>query len=112
MPNPRRGEVGLTLAGKRYTLALTLGALAELEQAFDAQNLVELGERFAAGRLASRDLIRLLAAGLRGGGHDLSDEEVAALPIDGIEGVVDGVAAMLAAAFGDASENPPEPQRV
>ena len=110
MPNRRRGEVALTLAGRGYTLCLTLGALAELEQAFGAQDLAGLGERFASGRLASRDLIRLLGAGLRGGGHALTDEEVAALPIEGIESVVQAVADMLLAAFGDPSANPPAPQ--
>ncbi len=110
MPNPHRGEVALSLGGARYTLCLTLGALAELEAAFGAEDLMALAERFASGRLASRDLVALLAAALRGGGHPLTDAEVAALPLsDGLAPVAEAVAACLLAAFGSAP-NPPEPQ--
>ena len=53
MTNRRRGEVALELGGQRYTLCLTLGALAELEDAFGVADLAALGERFAAGRLSA-----------------------------------------------------------
>jgi hypothetical protein len=75
MPNPRRGEVAVELGGKRHALCLTLGALAELEHAFGVADLAALGERFAGGRLSARDLLTLLAVGLRGGGHALTDED-------------------------------------
>jgi hypothetical protein len=108
MPNRRRGEVALDLGGRRYTLCLTLGALAELEDAFQVADLAALGERFAGGRLRSRDLLALLAIGLRGGGHALDDREVAALPLDGgIEAVANALAEMLALAFGNAAEERP-----
>lgn len=113
MPNKRRGEVALELGEKRYTLCLTLGALAELEEAFGAEDLMALAERFGEGRLSSRDLITLLAIGLRGGGHAMSDEEVASLPLhDGIEPVASAIAVMLTATFGapSATANPPRPQ--
>lgn len=111
MPNPRRGEVALTLGAARYTLCLTPGALAELEAAFGVDDLGALAERFGAGRLASRDLLTLLAVALRGGGHPLSDQEVAALPLsDGIEPVARALADLLLVTFGAASANPPEPQ--
>jgi hypothetical protein len=110
MPNTRRGEVALQLGGARYTLCLTLGALAELEEAFGAGDLMALAERFGSGRLASRDLLLILAAGLRGGGHALSNEEVAALPLaEGIEPVAKALADLLLATFG-AAPNPPPPQ--
>src|SRR5918912_170784 len=68
MPNRRRGDAAVTIAGERYTLRLTLGALAEMEDAFGAADLTALGERFAAGRLSDRDLVTLLAIALRGAG--------------------------------------------
>ena len=52
MPNRRRGEVALQLGETRYTLCLTLGALAELEDAFGVQDLMALAERFGTGRLS------------------------------------------------------------
>ena len=110
MPNRRRGEVALQLGGTYYTLCLTLGALAELEEAFGAQDLMALAERFGTGRLSSRDLLTLLAAALRGGGHAMSDAEVAGLPLhEGIEPVAAALADLLVMTFsgGGASPNPP-----
>ncbi|HZH53274.1 MAG TPA: gene transfer agent family protein [Microvirga sp.] len=110
MPNRRRGEVALEIGATRYTLCLTLGALAELEDAFGVQDLMALAERFGTGRLSSRDLLTLLAVAMRGGGHALTDHEVAALPLsDGIEPLAAAIADLLAAAFG-AAPNPPRPQ--
>lgn len=89
--NDRRGEVALAIAGVPHVLRLTLQGLAELEAAFGVADLAALGERFASGRLASRDLITILAAGLRGGGLPVSDSQVAEMQLDG------GPAAALAA---------------
>ena len=110
MPNRRRGEVGLELGGERYTLCLTLGALAELEDAFGVEDLQALAARFAEGRLSGRDLIKLLGVALRGGGSDLRDAEVAALPLQaGLEPVVAALTECLLLTFGT-GENPPQPQ--
>lgn len=68
MANKHRGEIEAEIGGARRTLMLTLGALAELEAAFGADDLVALTERFGAGRLKALDLIRILGAGLRGAG--------------------------------------------
>lgn len=110
MPNRRRGEVAVTIAGERYTLCLTLGALAELEAAFGVADLAALGERFARGRLAGGDCIKLLGAALRGGGQALGDDEVADLPIDNLAGVVEALVELLGVTFGTHSPNPPAPQ--
>ncbi|WP_428700369.1 GTA-gp10 family protein [Stappia sp.] len=77
MANRRRGEIDATIEGRRHVLVLTLGALAELEEAFAAEDLVALTERFSGGRLSARDITRILGAGLRGGGAEFSDGEVA-----------------------------------
>jgi hypothetical protein len=112
MPHPRRGEVAIELGSQRYTLCLTLGALAELEEAFGVADLPALAERFESGRLSSRDLLALLAVALRGGGQALTDEEIAALPLDagGVETLANALGDLLAAAFGSAPANPPRPQ--
>ena len=103
MANRRRGEVPLTLGQERYTLCLTLGALAELEDALKADDLAGLVERFAGGRLAARDVIALLGAALRGGGHALDDEAVARLPLAGGRAAVTAaLGEALVAAFGEA----------
>ena len=68
MANPHRGEIEAELDGRRFTLCLTLGALAELEGALGERDLLALAERFEKGRIASRDAIRIIGAGLRGAG--------------------------------------------
>ena len=101
MPNPHRGEIAAQLDGRPYTLCLTLGALAELEDAFGDADMLALAERFEKGRLSARDATRIIAAGLRGAGHDIADTDVARLHAEhGAAGFVDIVARLLAATFG------------
>ena len=104
MANRHRGEIEAEIGGVRRRLVLTLGALAELEDAFGADDLVALTERFGAGRMKAHDLTRIIGAGLRGAGESVSDDEVAAMAIDGgAQGYVRVAAALIAATFGDVS---------
>lgn len=82
-PNRHRGEIAAKFDGETRLLCLTLGALAELESAFDVANLSELAARFEAGRLSASDIIRIVGAGLRGAGNRLSDEDVAEMSTEG-----------------------------
>jgi len=105
MPNHHRGEIEAEIGGAQRRLVLTLGALAELEASFGVTDLVALAERFGAGRLSSRDLVRIIAAGLRGAGEAVSDDEVARMTVDhGAAGYVRIAAALVAATF--AAEEP------
>jgi hypothetical protein len=100
MPNQRRGEVAAHLGGRDFTLCLTLGALAEIETAFGVSGLDALGERLARGALSAGDLAAIIAAAARGGGHDVTSAEIAALPIaGGLQPYIDAVAALFAATF-------------
>jgi hypothetical protein len=104
MVNRHRGEIEAVLDGTPYRLCLTLGALAELEDAFGAEDMLALAQRFEAGRLSARDAIRIIAAGLRGGGHDAGDDAVAAMTAeDGAAGFVDIVSRLLTTTFGMAA---------
>lgn len=104
MANRHRGEIDAELGGRVRTLVLTLGALAELEAAFGAADLVALAERFSSGRLTARDLIRIIAAGLRGAGEAVSDDEVAAMTAPGgAAGFARIAAELIAATFADAA---------
>lgn len=101
MTNRHRGEVAAKLDGRDWRLCLTLGALAELEAAYAAENLNVLVERFSTGRLSSHDLMRLIGAGLRGAGHSVSDAEVGAMRCeDGAAGYARIAAELLTATFG------------
>jgi len=102
MANRHRGEIEAEIGGQKRTLVLTLGALAELEDAFCAEDLAALAERFGSGRLKARDLTRIIAAGLRGAGEAVSDEDVAAMAVDGgAQGYVRIAAALIQATFGE-----------
>lgn len=103
MANRRRGEVEAVIDGEPVVLCLTLGALAELEAAFGAEDLVALGERFAAGRFAARDLEVILACGLSGGGRRTTPAEAATLRLEGgLAGLIAVVADLFEATFGTA----------
>ncbi len=98
--NRRRGEIEAVIDGERRILCLTLGALAELETTFAADNLADLAARFESGRLRAVDIIRLVGAGLRGGGNVVSDEDVAMADIEGgIAGCATIVRDLLTATF-------------
>jgi hypothetical protein len=101
MTNLHRGDITGVIGGVERTLRLTLGALADLEAAFGAEDLGDLAARFASGKLKARDAVRVIAAGLRGAGEPVTDQEVAAMPVPGgAAGYADLVVRLLAATFG------------
>jgi len=101
--NRRRGEISAELDGKTYRLCLTLGALAELEAVYAADDLGALVERFSRGRLSALDMIRIVGAGLRGGGQDIPDEDVGRMQAaNGATGFASIVSDLLTATFGAA----------
>ena len=84
MANPWTGEVALVINGQQRLLKLTLGALAELEQALEVGSLVELVQRFEGGVFSSRDVLALVVAGVRGGGGeavDMANADIAGGPM-------------------------------
>lgn len=114
MVNRHRGEVPFELGGRVLALRLTLGGLAELEDALGAGDLVGLGERLGGGHIAARDIITILKIGLKGAGHHLADGELEDLSLaGGLEPVVAAVVALFAATFGASrpadAERPPVP---
>jgi Phage tail tube protein, GTA-gp10 len=74
MPNRARGESELNAGGRLYTMRLTLGALAEIEDGLCLNDLSEIEERLK--RLRAADLAIVAAALMRGGGHEIAPVEV------------------------------------
>jgi len=98
--NRHRGEIEACLNGKTWKLCLTLGALAELEDAFACEDMLALAERFEKGRLSANDAVRIIGAGLRGAGYDVSDDDVRKMRSDsGVLEFIDVVARLLSATF-------------
>jgi hypothetical protein len=101
MPNRFRGEISAQLDGRTWTLVLTLGALAELEAAYQCDSLATLLQRFSPDSLSASDMIVLLGAGLRGAGHDVTNDQVAMMQAaGGVAGFAAITADLLTAAFG------------
>ena len=87
MANPWTGEVAIWLDGQRHLAKLTLGALAELEEALETGTLLDVVERFESAKFSTRDVLALIVAGLRGGGWqgtavDLRTVEIAGGPVE------------------------------
>jgi hypothetical protein len=102
MANKHRGEIEAEIGGVRRKLVLTLGALAELEDAFGADDLAALAERFSSGRLKARDLTRIIGAGMRGAGAGVTHDDVGTMAVDGgAQGYVRIAADLIAATFGE-----------
>lgn len=100
MTNPYAGEVALVIDGERRVMKLTLGALAELEASLGADSLVALVERFEGGRFRTADVLKLLLAGLHGGGHRMRAERLMAAEIEGgAAAAAQAAAQLLARAF-------------
>ncbi|MFM8747156.1 MAG: gene transfer agent family protein [Aestuariivirga sp.] len=83
MANRHRGEIEAELSGQRYVLCLTLGALAEIEHAYGGEDLIAIAQRFESGKIGASDAIRVIGAGLRGAGNQVSDAEVAQMTVEG-----------------------------
>lgn len=110
MANLLRGEIEADIGGERRILCLTLGALAELESAFGAGDVMALAERFQRGGLSARDISIIIACGMRGGGAQVSNGEVAAMRVaGGLETWVRIAADLIAATFGGQAQTPRPP---
>lgn len=83
MANPQRGEVAIRIDGREHVMRLTLGALAELEDRLKVTSLLGLAEKFETGGVATAELIALLAAGIRGGGGTVTEDDLAGAEIGG-----------------------------
>ncbi len=78
--NQARGEVALVIEGVAHVLCVTIGALAEIESALGLSSLAELGDRLRHPSVA--DVLAILGALLRGGGHEIADAALARLQVD------------------------------
>jgi len=94
--NKARGEVLLDIDGAPVRLCLTLGALAEMEAAFDVVSLTELGERLT--HLTAADLLTVVSALSAGGGAHMNVAQLASARIDP-RAAATAVAACFRAAF-------------
>jgi tail tube GTA-gp10-like protein len=80
MLNKARGDVEFIAGNTRHAMRLTLGALAEIEDALGADSLADLAERLK--RLGTGDIAAVASALMRGAGAEISAAEVLKLDTD------------------------------
>src|ERR1700761_7856088 len=80
MTNTARGEASFLANGEEFVMRLTLGALAEIESGLNVSSLTDLAARLK--QFSTSDIASVAAALLRAGGHDVTANDVLALPID------------------------------
>ena len=71
-----RGSVTVMLNGREVRLLMTLGALAEIEEKLNVDNINEALAFVGTGKVSA--IMVIFAALARGGGTELTDEEIAA----------------------------------
>lgn len=96
--NAARGETTLVVGARPRRLCLTLGAMAALETAFDAETMSDVAARLAAP--SSRDLLVVVKVLALHGGDSPDAAEFDKLDIDPLE-AARAVAAAFALAFSD-----------
>jgi hypothetical protein len=101
MTNPLRGETSFLAAGEKFVMRLTLGALAEIEAAFNVASLSDLAARLKS--FATSDIATVAAALLRAGGHDVTANDVLKLPVD-LATIVQAIADVFAIVNREASD--------
>ena len=78
----------------------TVAGLRTRSLSFGDSDMLALAERFEKGRFSAQDAMRIIGAGLRGGGHGIADDAVGPMKADGgAAGFVDIVARLLRATF-------------
>lgn len=81
MSNRARGERTITVGETEYTLCLTLGALAEIEDKLEIEDITKIGEVFKTPKV--KHLTAILLALMHGGGHPEVDRDTLyAMPLN------------------------------
>jgi hypothetical protein len=106
--NRQRGQVSIEgPEGKHYTLCLTLGAIAEIEEGLGIDSLTEIDKVMSRTRM--RDVITIFLALLHGGGNDVSREDMILWDV-GIPELMEKIRECFAAAgFGDEEDGEVQP---
>lgn len=80
MNNPQRGEVTIDGPEGKLKLCLTLGAIAQLEEALGIDSLTEV--ETVLKKASMKSMLIIVKALLAGGGNALSDEQMMTWQVD------------------------------
>jgi hypothetical protein len=106
MANDARGAATVTVGGKEYRVAMTIGVLAEAADELG----VETFDDFAVAVKKLRNMPKVVAALLRGNGHEADAAAIGLMhPFDYLETVIPVIFGSSGKADEAASANPPTP---
>lgn len=94
-----RGTVAASLGGKQYTLALTMGALAEIEDGLGADNIGAAIALMAQQSIKAMRVVLMAAA--KAGGEPLTEDAFAKLEMQECS---KALAALISAAFPEVAD--------
>lgn len=90
MANSARGEAELAIAGRTYTVAMNMGALARMAEALGVNTFKELQDRLTQFNLP--DMPKVVSAVLAANGHDVPAAAIEAMnPFDYFERVIPAI---------------------
>ena len=78
MANPLKGQIEFDLAGKSYKARLTIEAIVGIESALN-MSLLKVAQKMSEGDVSITHIINILHPALRGGGNDMSMQQVMSL---------------------------------
>jgi len=103
MNNPQRGEVTIEGPEGELKLCLTLGAIAQLEEALGIDSLTEIESVLT--KASMKHMILIVKALLAGGGNPLTDEQFMTWQVD-LKGVMGKIQeCFVAAGFNDPDDD-------
>ncbi len=104
MTNPLKGETQVDLAGDSYKARLTIDAIMRLEEATGV-GVIRMANQMGDADISMSHIVHVLHQGLRGGGNDLTLNDVKKLVgSSGVLQAAQACGAILTAALSDQSD--------
>ncbi len=101
MTNPMKGEMTIELGGEKYACRLTVDSLIKIETQLN-QGILAITQRISDADVRLNDLSVILYHALRGGGKDMSENEIKKLIAStGIIACTTAVASLLVSVLSD-----------
>ncbi len=97
--NRARGEVKVTIGGRSANVAMTLGALAQMEDALGIKDFGELGEKFS--NPTPKTILDLMRCILAGNGVEFEEAELLKLQLPDVITALNELIAQSSFADGD-----------
>ena len=104
MTNPLKGQIEVKLGSETYKCRLTMNAIMEIEDACNC-GIIKLATKMAEADIRMSEIINVLHPAIRGGGNDLSRNDIIKIVQDaGVLNSTTAVANLLSLSLTDNSK--------